>query len=191
MNGPRLLPGTPVPLFDRLVDASPGGDAALPPLDRDGLILSIAAEISLLLNTRLPRSRAALAGRQRTVLDYGVPDLSTFQPFDNEREAELLAELTTAITAFEPRLLDLKLRLHRLDAGRRDAFMREWSERAGRLGPNQQLRRLGGWFSVLPESHDRQSLLVEISGRIRLEGRVEPVSFPVVIRNGTGGGDAA
>lgn len=191
MSGPRLLPGAPVPLFERLVDGVADGDGSAPSLDRDGLILSIAAEISSLLNTRLPRPRAALAGRARTVLDYGVPDLSAFQPFDNERETELVGELAVAIAAFEPRLIAPKVRLHRLDGARRAAFMREWSERAARLTPNQQLRRLGGWFSVLPESHDRQSLLVEISGQIRLDGRIEPVDFPVIIRDGMGGSDAA
>lgn len=191
MNGPRFLPGAPVPLFERLVDAQPGEGGSLPPLDREGLILSIAAEVSTLLNTRLPRARADLAQRTRTVLDYGIADLASFQPFNNVQEEALVAELTTAIQTFEPRLIAPRIRLHRLDAPRRAAFLREWSERAGRLGPNQQLRRLGGWFTVLPESHDRQSLLVELSGQIRLDGQVEPVSFPVIIRDGAGGHDGA
>lgn len=191
MNGPRFLPGAPVPLFERLVDAQPGQVGPLPPLDRDGLILSIAAEVSALLNTRLPRARADLAKRTRTVLDYGIADLATFQPFNNVQEEALVAELTAAIQTFEPRLIAPKIRLYRLDGARRAAFLREWSERAGRLGPNQQLRRLGGWFTVLPENHDRLSLLVELSGQIRLDGQVEPVSFPVIIRDGAGGHDAA
>lgn len=191
MNGPRLLPGAPVPLFERLVDVTPGDGRPMPPLDRDGLILSIAAEISALFNTRLPRPRSALEGRKRTVLDYGIADLSTFQPFNSTQEVALVAELTAAIAAFEPRLIAPQVRLHRLDPARREAFIQDWSERSGRLEPNHLLRRLGAWFTVLPESHDRQSLLVEISGSIRLEDRIEPVHFPVIIRDGTGGKDAA
>lgn len=191
MNGPRLLPGAPVPLFERLVDSAPGDSSPMPPLDRDGLILSIAAEISDLFNSRLPRPRSAVEGRDRTVLDYGIADISTFQPFSSTQETALVAELTAAIAAFEPRLIDARVQLHRLDSARREAFLQDWSERSGRLAPNHQLRRLGAWFTILPESHDRQSLLVEISGSIRLEDRIEPVHFPVIIRDGTGGSHAA
>lgn len=188
MSGPRLLPGAPVPLFDRLVDADIRTPArqgeVMPPLDRDRLILSIALEISALVNTRCPRSRGEMAGRMRTTLDYGVPDLSTFAPFNGEAEASLIHELETAIRAFEPRLIDPRVQLHRLTAERRSAFMKEWSERAGRLPVNEDLRRQGAIATVLPDDHDRRSLLLELTGRILLDGRMEPVAFPVVMHDG-------
>lgn len=195
ITGPRLLPGVAAPLFDRLVDVADGPGPAPPDgpsmLDRDGLILSIAAEISQLLNTRCPRPRDVMAERRRTTLDYGIPDLSTFQPFDSAAESALITELETAIAVFEPRLLSPRVRLHRLSPALKSAFLEEWSERAARLPPNQGLRRQGAWFNVLPEEHDRRALLVQITGDIRLEDKIEMVRFPVVIRDGAGGRDGA
>lgn len=190
ITGPRLMPGVATPLFDRLVDT---GEAAnvQPLLDRDGLILSIAAEISLLLNTRCPRPREVMAGRRRTTLDYGISDLSGFQPFDSAAEAALTGELETAIAIFEPRLLSPKVRLSRITPELRSAFMREWSQRAAALPANAQLRRQGAWFSVMPEEHERRALMVEVTGSIRLDDRIEPVSFPVMMRDAAGGRDAA
>lgn len=190
ITGPRLLPGVAAPLFDRLVDTQEAADAQSM-LDRDGLILSIAGEISLLLNTRCPRSRDVMAGRRRTTLDYGIPDLSGFQPFDSTAEAALVAELELAITTFEPRLLSPRVHLARLTPALKEAFLTEWSQRAASLPPNQGLRQQGAWFTVLPPEHDRRAMLVDIAGSIRLDDRIEPVSFPVMLRDAGGGRDAA
>lgn len=190
ITGPRLMPGVAAPLFDRLVDTEEAAGAQSM-LDRDGLILSIAGEISLLLNTRCPRSRDVMAGRRRTTLDYGIPDLSGFQPFDSAAEAALVAELETAIATFEPRLLSPRVHLSRLTPALKEAFLTEWSQRAASLPPNQGLRRQGAWFTVLPPEHDRRALLVEVTGSIRLDDRIEPVSFPVMLRDASGGRDAA
>lgn len=190
ITGPRLMPSVAAPLFDRLVDTGEAAGAQSM-LDRDGLILSIAGEISLLLNTRCPRSRDVMAGRRRTTLDYGIPDLSGFQPFDSAAEAALVAELETAIATFEPRLLSPRVHVSRLTPALKDAFLTEWSQRAASLPPNQGLRRQGAWFTVLPPEHDRRALLVEVTGSIRLDDRLEPVSFPVMLRDASGGRDAA
>lgn len=190
VTGPRLMPSVAAPLFDRLVDTEDAAGAQSM-LDRDGLILSIAGEISLLLNTRCPRPRDVMAGRRRTTLDYGIPDLSGFQPFDSTAEAALVAELEMAITTFEPRLLSPRVHVSRLTPALKEAFLTEWSQRAASLPPNQGLRRQGAWFSVLPPEHDRRALLVEITGSIRLDDRIEPVSFPVMLRDASGGRDAA
>jgi len=190
ITGPRLIPGVAAPLFDRLVDTDEMAGAQSM-LDRDGLILSIAGEISLLLNTRCPRTRDVMAGRRRTTLDYGIPDLSGFQPFDSTAEAALVAELEAAITTFEPRLLSPQVRLLRLTPALKEAFLMEWSQRAASLPPNQGLRRQGAWFTVLPPEHDRRAMLVDVAGSIRLDDRIEPVSFPVMLRDAGGGRDAA
>lgn len=189
ITGPRLMQGAAAPLFDRLVDAGEGQDAQSM-LDRDGMILSIAGEISQLLNTRCPRPRAVMAGRRRTTLDYGIPDLSGFQPFDSEAEAALVAELELAISTFEPRLLSPRVRVSRLTSALKSAFTAEWSQRAAGLAPNQGLRRQGAWFTALPTEHDRSALMVDVSGSIRLEEKIEPVTFPVMIRDTAGGRDA-
>lgn len=106
---PRPMAGARAPLFERLVEGE--GTAASGPapprvLDRAGLQASILEGIAQLFNTRRP-------GGVPTgwVLDYGVPDfggLSAASGPDRERYA---VALSAAIAAYEPRLLDARIRL--------------------------------------------------------------------------------
>jgi type VI secretion system protein ImpF len=95
------------PLFDRLVDRDPRLRREVRPmrtLDRRGLRESVRRELELLFNTRCPFPAHRLAGRAPSVIDYGIPDFSTFSPRsfeDRERLADLLRR------AFEPRLADV------------------------------------------------------------------------------------
>jgi type VI secretion system protein ImpF len=105
------------PLFDRLVDRDPRLRREVRPLrtlDRRGLRESVRRELELLFNTRCPFPAHRLAGRERSVIDYGIPDFSTFSPrsfADRERLADLLRR---AVEAFEPRLADVRVHVEPL-----------------------------------------------------------------------------
>lgn len=102
------------PLFDRLVDRSPKLRHEVRPartLDRRGLRESVRRELERLLNTRCPLPAHRLADRPRSVIDYGLPELTGFsanRAEDRERLAELIRR---AVEAFEPRLAEVRVRL--------------------------------------------------------------------------------
>jgi type VI secretion system lysozyme-like protein len=101
------------PLFDRLVDVDPSGEELTPmrTLDRRGLKQSVRRELQTLFNTRCPFPARWLSGRQRTVIDYGIPDFSHLSPrnFHDVRRIEAL--LRAAVEAFEPRLSAVRVTL--------------------------------------------------------------------------------
>jgi type VI secretion system protein ImpF len=88
-------------------------------LDRVGLHASIRFELDRLLNTRTPVSADDLDRRPRGTLDYGLPDLSLFWPFDTTSEAQLAGLITRTVAAFEPRLLNPHARIERVGNERR------------------------------------------------------------------------
>jgi type VI secretion system protein ImpF len=100
------------PLFERLVDNDLTLERELRPmrtLGRKGLKDSVRRGLEMLLNTRtsLPANRLSL--RDRSVIDYGLPDCSMFSPRsfdDRQRLAELIRR---AVTAYEPRLADVRV----------------------------------------------------------------------------------
>lgn len=102
------------PLFDRLVDRSPKLRHEVRPartLDRRGFRESVRRELERLLNTRCPFPAHRLADRPRSVIDYGLPELTGFSANrveDRERLAELIRR---TIEAFEPRLAEVRVRL--------------------------------------------------------------------------------
>lgn len=102
------------PLFDRLVDRSPKLRHEVRPartLDRQGLRESVRRELERLLNTRCPFPAHRLADRPRSVIDYGLPELTGFSANrveDRDRLAELIRR---AVEAFEPRLAGVRVRL--------------------------------------------------------------------------------
>lgn len=67
-----------------------------------------------MLNTRTPLAADQLGQRPRGTLDYGIPDLSLFWPFDADSESRLAALMTSTIAAFEPRLLRPSVTLERV-----------------------------------------------------------------------------
>jgi type VI secretion system protein ImpF len=121
------------PLFDRLVDHDPRlgrEERPLRTLDRGGLYESVRRELERLLNTRCPFPAHRLGGRERSVIDYGIPDfagLSARSFADRERLAEVLRQ---AVAAFEPRLSEVRVRLEPVPgddlalAGRIEALLR-------------------------------------------------------------------
>lgn len=103
-----------MPLFDRLVDRDPRLPHELRPtrtLDRRGLRESVRRELEQLFNTRCPFPAHRLPIRERSVIDYGVPDFSVFSPRSFDDRVRLAELLRRTIEAFEPRLIDVQVSL--------------------------------------------------------------------------------
>lgn len=115
MRGPRHSDVAPAPLFDRLVDLEPWTPGEVHPestLDAEALRESVQRELECLLGTRCTltlEEAETREPRERSVLDYGLPDLGPLNPValaDQERLARLLGR---TITAFEPRLRQVRV----------------------------------------------------------------------------------
>lgn len=116
MGEPRLVPGAPAPLFERLSDLDPASETEAQPLRMlsfEMLRQSVARELDRLLNTRAPVAADILMKRERSTIDYGIPDLSLFAPRDFDSETELMAMVRKAIEVFEPRLANPRVRVER------------------------------------------------------------------------------
>ena len=103
----RRLPGARALLFDRLVDERPHEDEEEEParvLDRQALRRSVRTELERLLNTRCPLRAEELEGRERTTLEYGLPDLAHVYTRDAGGREEIAAAVKAAVEAYEPRL---------------------------------------------------------------------------------------
>jgi type VI secretion system protein ImpF len=95
-----------VPLFDRLAATESTAPFGRPgePLDLDGLRESLRRELERLLNSRCSLSAQALVDRDRTVVDYGIPDLAHVSPKDSSNRDAISFHIKQAVEAFEPRL---------------------------------------------------------------------------------------
>ncbi|HEX7154479.1 MAG TPA: type VI secretion system baseplate subunit TssE, partial [Thermoanaerobaculia bacterium] len=62
-----------------------------------------------LFNTRCPVPAHRLAVRERTVIDYGIPDFSTFSARNQDDRLRLAETLRRAIETYEPRLADVRV----------------------------------------------------------------------------------
>lgn len=115
-------------LFERLVDLAPGQREPMPFIlhDRDGLKASLAFELERLLSTRVPVAVDVLAGRERSTVDYGIPDGALTTPADPEARGRLATQIVQAIAAFEPRLAEPVVAMRLMD-GRGDALVAEIS----------------------------------------------------------------
>jgi type VI secretion system lysozyme-like protein len=84
------------------------------------LIASVRTELMQLLNTRCPVRAEHLGDRQRTVIDYGVLDMSGFCSQSEENCNRIASSLAEAITCYEPRLKDIRVRVWPDPNGRLD-----------------------------------------------------------------------
>jgi len=104
-------------LIDRLIDREPAL-VADPPLMRAQAIRdikkSLRRDLEWLLNTRRnpdavkPEAMEQLA---QSLYNYGLPDFSTFSINSPRDQSQLMAELETAISIFEPRINDVTVSL--------------------------------------------------------------------------------
>ena len=114
---PGRTGGARAPLFDRLAQPGPrerglayapagpdAGPARVQVLDRAALRASVRRELERLLNTRCALSPEVLKGRERTVLEYGVPDFTHLHTRDPATRSRIAADVEEAVRAYEPRL---------------------------------------------------------------------------------------
>jgi type VI secretion system lysozyme-like protein len=103
------------PLFDRLVDLEPWTPREVHPrsgLDAESLRESIRRELECLLGTRCTltlEEAEAMQPRDRSVLDYGLPDLGSLTLVVPADQARLAGLLERTLTAFEPRLRQVRV----------------------------------------------------------------------------------
>lgn len=105
--GPRKVDASRPLLFERLTGLGAASDQPLEDAALYGkteLMASIERELDALFNTRAPVSAEILEQRTRTTIDYGIPDLSLYSSADADARTALAAQLTRAVTAYEPRL---------------------------------------------------------------------------------------
>lgn len=127
MSGPKPLVGVRPPLFDRLCDddpSTPSESHVFRMLDATALRASVAVELERLLNTRLSVPTGELPARERSTIDYGIPDLSHYWPRDSDSTSDLERQIEQAIAVFEPRLSAPRARIVRPTA-QRDAIVVE------------------------------------------------------------------
>lgn len=102
-------------LFDRLVDEHPHRRREATPqrgLSPDELYASIERELVRLLSTRCPLSGDEALVRQRTVIDYGLPDLEWGGRKTVKEDRLRLAQLIRqTIDAYEPRLTNVDVQV--------------------------------------------------------------------------------
>lgn len=99
-------------LIDRLIDLRPDIGQELRPLramNRKALKAAIRRDLSWLLNTRTPLPASVFDAKQElTVIDYGIPDFGSYFLKDPDDQRLLIRRLIRVITAFEPRLKQVK-----------------------------------------------------------------------------------
>jgi len=119
--------GARAPLFDRFGAAGEGASPLLDwaPARRDGddvvlsaLERSIGQELARLLNTRCGATLAVLATRERSVIDYGLPDYATLYTNNVDDQRRLTALVQDTIVAFEPRLRAVRVTVELLGNSR-------------------------------------------------------------------------
>ena len=107
----RLIPGGPVPLFDKLDQRATVTDRADQVLDIDGVEASVVRELRRLLNSRSPIPLSVFTDAELTVLDYGIPDYGAHSAQSEADRRRVAAAIRHAIEAFEPRLSDVDVSL--------------------------------------------------------------------------------
>ena len=109
MSEPRPIRGSPLPLFDRLVQGSPESGKEHRILDSHTIRESVLNDLRRLLNTRSSRRGQLQSLVEGTVLDYGLPDFSALTPA-SDADRNLLAQMITArVSAHEPRLKNVRV----------------------------------------------------------------------------------
>jgi len=126
MKLPRVTEGARVLLFDRLDNRalSPAETTHLKIMDRDGLRESVRRELARLLNTRCPTPTHLIGGQDRSVVNYGIPDFSSMSPTNTEDQKRLATIISQTITAFEPRLTQVKVNVERYMESEHALFVR-------------------------------------------------------------------
>ena len=99
-------------LLDRLIDLEPEIPREPRPLKTMSvkeLYTSVLEELNRLLNSRCPLDFDELESRERTTIDYGVPDFSAFSPQSLDDQKLLAKNIGKTITLYEHRLQDVRV----------------------------------------------------------------------------------
>jgi len=97
-------------VFDRLMGEREGsGDE----YDLEDLKASVARDLANLLNTRRspPAFPLEAPEAERSVLAYGLPDMTAFNPRSERDQSRLVAAMKRAVDWFEPRLDRVRIEL--------------------------------------------------------------------------------
>ena len=125
MADARRSIGAPALIFERLeqpLDRQGNPGAVMQIHDIEALRNSVTRELRSLLNTRVALNIETLDGRDRTTIDYGIPDLSAFPLGDSEAMQRLARHISRTIAVYEPRLRVRDVALEPL-TGRGDALL--------------------------------------------------------------------
>lgn len=98
----ELIRGASIPLFERLQGGDTGQFGQV--MSPAQLELSIARELSRLLNTRSRLVMREFLDSSGTTLDYGIPDVSALSSRSQSDLDLLQSAITKAIVMYEPRL---------------------------------------------------------------------------------------
>src|SRR5215213_9707523 len=82
-------------------------------LNRKELKESVRRELSRLLNTRCSIPSHLLGEEERTVLNYGIPDFSSFSAHNPDDHRRIAAIVAQTVSAFEPRLKQVRVTVER------------------------------------------------------------------------------
>ena len=99
-------------LLDRLIDLEPEAQQELHPLRAlpiKAWRLAFLRDLEWLLNTYCPIVAAELEQRERTVIDYGLTDFSTFFTRSREDHQKLVKILRNTLAIYEPRLKEVSI----------------------------------------------------------------------------------
>ena len=101
-------------LFDRLIDLEPEIPREPRPLRTMNvreLYMSVLQELNRLLNSRCPLTFEKLENRERTTIDYGVPDFSAFNPQSLDDQKLLARNIKNTIEVYEHRLENIRVKI--------------------------------------------------------------------------------
>jgi type VI secretion system protein ImpF len=98
-------------MFDRLCIPNDTRDGKGGYFDEHDLHESIARDLSRLFNTRSHLDIDSYCAAQRSVIDYGLPDVTALSPRSGDDLARLQCAVAHAIACFEPRLLHTRVRV--------------------------------------------------------------------------------
>jgi type VI secretion system lysozyme-like protein len=128
MRDPKKVEGGRALLFERLAgDKPPAREEGARPFrvhETAALKESVRRELAGLLNTRSTAPLDARGGEEMSVLDYGVPDFSSLSALSGDDRNRLSAAVARVITAFEPRLRDVRVHVEGLRSNDRALILR-------------------------------------------------------------------
>lgn len=113
MAGTERPRGFSPSLFDKLTDPRSRGSGDRIGFSEAQMLRSVVRDLTNLLSTRRPTETTAgidgLPEVERSVLNYGLPDLGNINPSDKSDQERVAAQIAAAIRDFEPRLTDVKV----------------------------------------------------------------------------------